>query len=74
MNDNNVIVHTFPFKIEHAIPNGLLTGVSSFNNPFKFVNMELPGIGPHNFLPAVDADDFYGINQRMSLKSLQCVN
>ena len=44
-NDNIVSLHLV-FQVVHTIPNALLTGIATRNNPFQFIDIELVGIGP----------------------------
>ena len=53
---------------------GFLTRSATGNNPFELSDIKLLRVCPHHIMPSVNADNFNGINLRMFLESLQCID
>ena len=74
MNDDDIVISAFAFQVKNTVTDGLLAAFSARDDPFQFVDAELPGIGPEHLVPAIDANDFDGVDAGMLLEALQGID
>ena len=74
VDDDDVVVRALSFQVENAVPDGLLPAFAAGHDPLELVDAELPGIGPQHLVPAVDTDDFDGVDAGMFLETLQGID
>ena len=74
MDDDDVVRTAFALKIIHAVPDGLLAGLSSGHDPLQLVDVELFSVSPDNIVPSVDTYDLDRVDLRVFLKTFQCVD
>ena len=74
MNDDDIVVAAFVFKVVYAVPDRLLSCLAAGYDPFELVDAELPRVSPNNIVPPVNTDHLNGVDLRMPLKALQRVD
>ena len=74
MYDDDIVIAAFSFKVVNSVADGFLSRLSAGHDPLELVDSELPRVSAHNIVPSVDTDDFDGVDLRMPLKALQCID
>ncbi len=74
VDDDDVVVRALVFEGEDAVADRLLAGLAAGDHPLQLRDPVLLGVGPQDVVPAVDADDFDGVDARVLLEALKRVD